>query len=114
MPVQSLKKSSHPSTFRAGAEESGSEKRECPASYSAEMAKNVTLQVGGKELTLTNLSKVFWAKDGITKADLLQYYADVSSYLLPHHRVPGDGLEALSGRSLRQVLLPETCAGIAA
>jgi len=29
---------------------------------------------------------VFWPEDGITKRDLLQYYADVAPYLLPHIR----------------------------
>jgi bifunctional non-homologous end joining protein LigD len=33
---------------------------------------------------LTNLRKVFWPDLGITKADLLQYYIDVSPLLLPH------------------------------
>jgi bifunctional non-homologous end joining protein LigD len=33
---------------------------------------------------LTNLRKPFWKKLGITKRDLLQYYADVSPWLLPH------------------------------
>jgi len=40
--------------------------------------------VDGREVRLTNLSKVFWPNLGITKRDLLQYYADISSYLLPH------------------------------
>ncbi|HKA25213.1 MAG TPA: non-homologous end-joining DNA ligase [Candidatus Eisenbacteria bacterium] len=40
--------------------------------------------VDGREVRLTNLSKVFWPHLGITKRDLLQYYADISSYLLPH------------------------------
>jgi bifunctional non-homologous end joining protein LigD len=33
---------------------------------------------------LTNLKKPFWPELGITKRDLLQYYADVSPALLPH------------------------------
>jgi bifunctional non-homologous end joining protein LigD len=33
---------------------------------------------------LTNLQKVFWPDLGLTKRDLLQYYADVSPWLLPH------------------------------
>jgi len=40
--------------------------------------------VDGREVRLTNLSKVFWPNLGITKRDLLQYYADISFYLLPH------------------------------
>ncbi len=42
--------------------------------------------VNGHEVRLTNLSKPFWPEDGITKRDLLQYYADVSPFLLPHLR----------------------------
>jgi len=33
---------------------------------------------------LTNLKKLFWPDLGLTKRDLLQYYADVSPWLLPH------------------------------
>ncbi|HLK47092.1 MAG TPA: non-homologous end-joining DNA ligase [Bryobacteraceae bacterium] len=40
------------------------------------------LTVGRKKLRLTNLQKPFWP--GITKRDLLQYYAEVSPYLLAH------------------------------
>ncbi len=47
---------------------------------------DVTLAVGGRKLTLTNLGKLFWPDSGITKRDLLQYYADVSPWLLPHLR----------------------------
>jgi bifunctional non-homologous end joining protein LigD len=40
--------------------------------------------VGRKKLHLTNLQKVFWPEIGITKRDLLQYYADIAVYLIPH------------------------------
>jgi bifunctional non-homologous end joining protein LigD len=33
---------------------------------------------------LTNLNKLFWPEEGISKRDLLQYYADISQVLLPH------------------------------
>ena len=42
------------------------------------------LTFGTQRVKLTNLSKVFWEDEQITKRDLLQYYADVSPYLLPH------------------------------
>jgi bifunctional non-homologous end joining protein LigD len=48
--------------------------------------QDALLDVGGRRVQLTNLKKPFWPKDGITKGDLLQYYADVSPYLLPHLR----------------------------
>jgi bifunctional non-homologous end joining protein LigD len=49
-------------------------------------AADAVLRVAGKEVRLTNLSKPFWPELGITKGDLLQYYADVSTALLPHLR----------------------------
>ena len=42
------------------------------------------LTVGPKKLRLTNLQKPFWPELHITKRDLLQYYIDISSVLLPH------------------------------
>ena len=47
---------------------------------------NVVLSIGGKEVRLTNLRKIFWPELGLTKGDLLQYYADVADALLPHIR----------------------------
>jgi bifunctional non-homologous end joining protein LigD len=47
-------------------------------------SENASLRVGGREVQLTNLDKVFWPELGYTKRDLLQYYADVSRALLPH------------------------------
>lgn len=44
------------------------------------------LEVEGRVVKLTNLGKMFWPDLGITKRDLIQYYADVSPYLLPHLR----------------------------
>jgi len=45
---------------------------------------DVVLNVGSREVRLTNLPKLFWKNLKITKRDLLQYYADISPYLLPH------------------------------
>lgn len=44
----------------------------------------IILKFGTKQVRLTNLNKPFWKTLGITKRDLLQYYADVSPWLLPH------------------------------
>jgi bifunctional non-homologous end joining protein LigD len=45
---------------------------------------NVILAVGKHEVRLTNLRKIFWPGLGLTKGDLLQYYANISGALLPH------------------------------
>ena len=42
------------------------------------------VHIGKKSVQLTNLGKSFWP--GITKRDMLRFYADVSPYLLPHLR----------------------------
>ena len=47
---------------------------------------STTMSVAGKEVRLTNLDKPFWPEIGITKGDLIQYYADVAPLLLPHVR----------------------------
>ncbi|MEP6636218.1 MAG: non-homologous end-joining DNA ligase [Acidobacteriota bacterium] len=47
-------------------------------------AVGLELQIGNKAVKLTNLGKLFWPELGITKRDLLQYYADVAPVLLPH------------------------------
>jgi bifunctional non-homologous end joining protein LigD len=46
--------------------------------------KSLELKIAGKEVPLTNLQKVFWPALGITKRDLLAYYADIAPALLPH------------------------------
>ncbi len=42
------------------------------------------MRFGEREVRLTNLPKLFWQKLKLTKRDLLQYYADISPWLLPH------------------------------
>jgi bifunctional non-homologous end joining protein LigD len=44
------------------------------------------IAVEGGTVKLTNLQKIFWLRLRLTKRDLLQYYADVSPWLLPHVR----------------------------
>jgi bifunctional non-homologous end joining protein LigD len=47
---------------------------------------HVVLPVDHKEVRLTNLRKIFWPGLGLTKGDLLQYYATMADVLLPHVR----------------------------
>jgi bifunctional non-homologous end joining protein LigD len=47
---------------------------------------SATLDIGGRSVRLTNLDKLFWPKEKITKGDLIRYYADVAPVLLPHIR----------------------------
>ena len=45
---------------------------------------DAVLELGKRAVSLTNLQKPFWPELGITKGDLIQYYADVAPVLLPH------------------------------
>lgn len=42
------------------------------------------VRIHGKQLALTNLDKLMYPKAGFTKADVIAYYADIASVLLPH------------------------------
>ncbi len=42
------------------------------------------VSVGGRKLQLTNLDKVLWPREGITKSDLIYYYNTIHKYVLPY------------------------------
>ena len=44
------------------------------------------IKLRGKTLQLTNLTKIFWPEEGYTKKDVIDYYKDVSRYILPYLR----------------------------
>jgi bifunctional non-homologous end joining protein LigD len=43
-----------------------------------------TRMIAGHDLRFTNLSKVFWPKEGYTKRDMINYYYQVAPYMLPY------------------------------
>ncbi|NTS42750.1 DNA ligase D [Flavisolibacter sp. BT320] len=47
-------------------------------------ASTLSVDVEGKALHLTNLGKLYWPKNRISKGDLLNYYHQVSGYMLPY------------------------------
>jgi bifunctional non-homologous end joining protein LigD len=53
--------------------------------------------IGGRELKLTNLGMVLWPSDGLTKRDLIRYYAGIAPLLLPY----------LQGRALTLQRFPD-------
>ncbi len=44
------------------------------------------VRIGARTVSLTNLRKPFWPELGLTKGDLLRYYAAIAPALLPHLR----------------------------
>ncbi len=41
-------------------------------------------KINGHELKFTNLSKLYWPEDNITKRDMLNYYYQVADYIIPY------------------------------
>ena len=50
----------------------------------AEKRTEVSVEVDGRTLTLVNLEKVMYPRTGTTKAEVLNYYAQVAPVMLPH------------------------------
>jgi bifunctional non-homologous end joining protein LigD len=45
-----------------------------------------TIEVGSRRVTVSNLDKVLWPRDGYTKGDLIAYYRAVAATILPYVR----------------------------
>ena len=50
------------------------------------MSAKTTLKVEKRELTVSNLDKVFYPKTGFTKGDVIDYYIRIAPVMLPHIR----------------------------
>ncbi|HSD48505.1 MAG TPA: non-homologous end-joining DNA ligase [Actinomycetota bacterium] len=59
------------------------------------------MEAEGRELRLSNLTKVFWPDEGYTKGDLIAYYFNVADLILPH----------LGDRPLTMKRMPDGLAG---
>ena len=42
-----------------------------------------TVEFDGRTITVSNLDKLMWKREGITKADVIQYYSTVASRMVP-------------------------------
>ncbi|MDQ3073603.1 MAG: DNA ligase D, partial [Bacteroidota bacterium] len=47
-------------------------------------AKEQIITLDGHKIKLTNLDKVLWPEDNYTKRDLIEYYLNISAYILPY------------------------------
>jgi bifunctional non-homologous end joining protein LigD len=64
------------------------------------MGDTGAFMLDGHKVNLTNLQKLYWPEEGYTNGDLISYYRQVASFILPHlkdrpeslHRHP-DGIE---------------------
>lgn len=61
------------------------------------------MKIGNHNIDISNRDKIFFPKSGLTKGDLIDYYADLADVMIPHmkrygvsmHRFP-DGIEGQS------------------
>ncbi len=61
------------------------------------MSERVSVQVEGRELSLSNLDKLLYPAAGVTKAGVIDYYSRIADVMLPH----------LRGRPLTMVRYPD-------
>lgn len=48
------------------------------------MPNNITTEIEGKSLKLSNLDKIYYPRTNFSKAQVIDYYAKIAPYLLPH------------------------------
>jgi bifunctional non-homologous end joining protein LigD len=81
-----------PQRSTAGLPTPAPDSRQDPEDHAAELAQLRTLkgnahwEIAGRRLPLTNLDKVLWPADGITKRDMIEYYVRMAPYMLPYLR----------------------------
>jgi bifunctional non-homologous end joining protein LigD len=46
--------------------------------------ERVNMKVGSQTLSVSNLDKVLWPRDGYTKGELIEYYKTVAPWMVPH------------------------------
>src|SRR5213076_3112601 len=55
-----------------------------PDEVRRELPSSEVIRKGRRTLELSNLDKVFWPEEQITKGDLIEYYREVAPVLVPH------------------------------
>lgn len=55
-----------------------------PDKKKSEMVVEKEEQFGSKKVKLTNLNKLYWPTEKISKGELIDYYKQVAAYILPH------------------------------
>jgi bifunctional non-homologous end joining protein LigD len=76
----------HDGRLRAPVYQGLREDKEAEDVHREREAIGTEIRKGKRVLKLSNLDKLFWPEEGITKGDLLAYYRDVAPAILPHLR----------------------------
>ncbi len=57
---------------------------ESPPTFDSSPGKEKELIIENRKIKLSNMDKVFWPEEGLTKGDVVDYYRTISSVILPH------------------------------
>jgi bifunctional non-homologous end joining protein LigD len=82
--IMATKRINAPIGSLPGSRSGRTRKAERTAGTASEKPNERDVKVGGHTVHLTNLNKVYWPKEGITKGDVLDYYERMHRVLLPH------------------------------
>lgn len=82
--VEAGKKTSKTNSAKKGTSPAVAKKKENASLLVGTANKDVELTIEGHPLIFTNPAKVYWKKENISKADLLNYYDSVSPFILPY------------------------------
>ena len=70
-------------------------------------ARKEILEIGGREVAVSNPDKVYFPEPGYTKLDLVRYFLAVADGALAGVRRAPDGAQAVRGRDRQGAVLPE-------
>ncbi|WP_257214020.1 DNA ligase D [Sphingobacterium sp. 1.A.5] len=73
----------HP-VFKGLREDKSAEDTKIEDKEALAMENEKELKFGKKTVNLTNLNKIYWPNDNITKGDLLAYYEEMGDFILPY------------------------------
>ena len=60
------------------------QKNETPQHMSLSSSGDENRKVGGRTVTLTNLSKIYWPEEKITKGEMINFYEKMAPFILPY------------------------------
>ena len=66
-------------------------------------------KICGHELKFTNLSKIYWPEDKVTKRDMFNFYYQIAEYILPYLKDRPLSLKPVPGRYTCARFLSERC-----
>jgi bifunctional non-homologous end joining protein LigD len=82
--MKTTKKPSAKTSSAAARKTAAAKKTVSSDSLLIETEKKQVVTINKKELTFTNLDKIYWPKEKITKRDMINYYHRIAPYMLPY------------------------------